>query len=116
MMMENDMIYVDGIYLEQLANGLEASRANLEGEVQKIYKDLDELKEGWEGESYDMFLKIMNDHKNSLNSVAMAISAFQDYLAKDVIPAANEFQNEVCAALSTGAYVSSNIKNDAIVE
>jgi len=107
MMMENDMIYVDGIYLEQLSNGLETSRANLEGEVQKIYKDLEELKNGWEGESYDMFVKIMNEHQNSLNSVAMAIAAFQDYLAKDVIPAANEFQNEVCAALGTGTYVSS---------
>ncbi len=111
MMFDNDLIYVDGIYLEQLTNGLETSRTNLEGEVNKIYKDLDDLKYGWDGDSYDMFLNIMTEHKDSLNSVAMAVSAFQDFLEKDVVPAANEFQNEVCAALAVGGYTS-NISNE----
>jgi len=89
--MENDIVEVNGTYLDLLISGLKERELNLENNVVQIYKRLGELQQGWSGESYDKFIEIMETYRDPLNSAALTVGAFAEMLEKTFVPAADEF-------------------------
>ncbi len=100
--MEGEIVEVDTYMLDQLVYGLQSRERALEGNVVKIYGDINNLESGWTGESYNRFKELMNTYKDPLNSAAVCVGAFAELLKEVVVPAAQTYQEKVSAAVGYG--------------